>query len=160
MQEFIIKNSISRAEYSNLILKRAYKQPMYKVLTVAGILMLCVAILASFNLIEMQDASDPPIFQFLMGLFVLALPFLTKIQAGKIYDRSQILKGEVTYTFSDLEIHSQGLEFSNTNSWNLIIKRQEIGNYILLFTDISSAIILNKKNLSPEQLNFIRNKKG
>ena len=157
-QPFTIVNKISKQDYINLIFKKSYKHPIYIIVTIVGVLMLCVAILSFMNLIPMQDSSKPPIFQLIFGIVALILPFIVKMQAGKIYDNSPRLQEDVQYTFSDSEIKCSGKDFSSSFSWNQVIKKEEIGKFILLLTGKGIGEIIDKQAFTPQQLQFVKSK--
>ena len=156
MEAFSVITQLTKEQYSRLVLRQTYKQVYVRYLTIVGVIIFLTSILELLHIIHIY--SETPVFQFIFGLLVLTFPLLIMSQSKKAYDSNQKLQHDIKYTFREENINIQTFSSYGTFDWSNIIKTEEIGNYLFLYSGKTAAEIIEINKLSKEQLDYIKSK--
>lgn len=147
----IIETEIDEKMYMKFMFTMSYRKLSTIIPTIIGLIMILTSVLyfAGFNIIY----NNPPHLQLVVGIFIVAiLPFSIYRSAKKNYPLLGRLQEKIIYEFTDEKIIETGETFSLEMDWDEIWKVEELSDWMLVFQDTGSAIILPKasfgKNLN------------
>lgn len=154
--EFSITSKLDKTEYIKTMFIGLYKRPYYVLVTIFGLFILAVSMLNYTKLTSFQVYS--PITDAIIGLFLLLLPPLIVLMAVRHVKSNSVLLSEITYKFTDVGVSATGSTFKMDFLWEHMIKQNERGKFIILYHTKSAGTFIDKTNLTPEQLLFIKSK--
>ncbi|HYE56167.1 MAG TPA: YcxB family protein [Chitinophagaceae bacterium] len=157
MEPFTVRTTISQKEYTGIVMRKTFKNFFVILVTVSGIFMVVMSAIALIRGMKTESASTP-VMQLGLGIFFSLLPVFTRLGAVRTYRSTPKLQQENEYTFTNEGIVIKGNTKDSTAAWSTIVKREELGNFILLFFNKTHAEIIRKDILTKEQLYFIRMK--
>jgi hypothetical protein len=144
MEPFSVSFSISKNDYVKVILNKSYRKPFMIVFTVLGFYFFIRTIAILLNLNRSTGSEQERVFQGIWGITTFVSPILTYRWAAKNYAAAKVLHVPNTFTFSDEGVSSDSSLTNGLIKWEGIVKRQEIGDYLLLYTDRVVAMFLKK----------------
>ena len=156
MEEFSITTRLSKKDYSKLMIIGLYKKPVFMITTISGLYLLATVIFDHAQLIHYY--SEPPYFELISGLFILALPFLLATIAIKQFASNPSFRNDIKYTFADSGLSVEGITFKGEFLWTHFIKQKEINKFLILYQSNKKGIFIDKTKLTAGQLEFIRSK--
>ena len=115
-------------------------------------------VLGLIGIIPKPESSSGSIFPIFFILLVFSLPILVRNAAIKKYNGSPRLHVDMDCSFTSEGIECKSLYFTNTHSWNTIVKIEEIGKFLILYTGKDEGEIFHKQQFSSQQLSFIKSK--
>jgi hypothetical protein len=157
MLPFSITNRLTIGDYTRILLKKTFKRPAMIFLSLLGIISLIVYILSLAGIVP---AATRDWFPWVFILFPFVIPLITIYKARAIYKASRRMKEGVFYTFSEDSLYAKAVDSEWTYNWDTIIHFEETRDLLLLYPTKTSAEIIKKEYLSPEQIDFIRIKTG
>jgi hypothetical protein len=163
MESFTIETRITEAAYIRLMLRLAMRQR--RSLRIMLIALCVIAPLAIIAQLVAPAASTKEALSAILPVLIL-IPLVLVLRAAlmrnlrKAYQNSPALQHSITYTFEDTQISNQGAGFEGRISWSNIVRKEQAGEWLLLYTSSATAIILSTKDMTPDQLSFIASKTG
>lgn len=149
----IIETEIDSRMYMNFMFTMSYRKPATLIPTIIGSLMILISVL--YFLGVNIPFNEPPHFMLLLGVVIVAiLPFSIYRSAKKNYPFLGRLQEKIIYEFTDEKIIETGETFSLEMDWNEICKVEELSNWMLIFQDTGSAIILPKASFGKNLKEF------
>lgn len=155
MPSYTASTSLTEKEYCQLFVRLSYRQRLYQIITIMGIMLLILSIIRFF--IKSLMSENIQLFLFAFSIYGLILfPLLVWLRARKIYRNSTGLKGKINYTFSDTGVSLDASGIASTFAWKDFGKSELTKNYLLLFGYNRAAYFLKRHDLSPEAIAFIQ----
>jgi hypothetical protein len=154
MEDFSITTRLTEKEYSKLMYVGLYRKPGIIVATFLGLFIAVTLILDHLRVINYY--SETPYFEVFGGLFLLLLPTIIVQMSLKQLRSNASYQHSITYIFGEKGIRVQGLTFNAEFQWSHIIKRKEIGKFLILYHSKKLGNFVDKTKLTTEQLEFIR----
>lgn len=140
----IIETKLSQKNYRKLVLTLYYRNPMYIMFTIIGIIILIFSIL---EFIFMEETFSNPYQQLLTGLFlVLVMPLLTIYKANKNYNSNLRLNEPILYEFNNSTIKLTGESFNSEMTWEKVYKVKELKEWILIYQNKQVANLIKKSD--------------
>ena len=158
MEKFSITSRLTTKEYAKIMFVGLYKKPGFILATLLGLYFVVTLILDYFNIVSFYTYT--PYFEIFCGLFLLLAPTLIVIIAVRQFVSNPSFKNDITYTFSETGMTTQGLTFKGEFVWTHIIKQKEIGNFLILYHTKKAGNFIDKTKLTLDQLQFIKTKVG
>lgn len=158
MEKFSIVTHLTPKEYAKLMFLGLYKKPAFMLATLLGLYFAATILLDYLNIIDWY--ADTPIFEIICGIFLLLAPTLIVIISLKQFMSNPSFRNNITYTFDDYGIATQGLTFKSEVSWTHIIKQRELGKFLILYHNNKFGNFIDKTKLTTTQLQFIKSKAG
>lgn len=78
--------------------------------------------------------------------------------ALNMFNKSSALKKPIHQTFNDAGVHVQGEGFDSHIEWQHFIKYLDLGNFLILKYQNNLGHYVDKRQLSPAQITFIKDK--
>lgn len=157
MAAFKVRTALSRTEYCKLFLRLSYRQRLYQIITMMGVLLLILSVIRFFVKTILSD--NVQLFLFAFSIYGLVLfPVLIWIRARKIYTSNLGLQGPIEYSFSDQGLTLDASGNRSTFAWSDFGKTEKINGYLLLFGYNRAAYFLKLKDLQPDQVHFIESR--
>ena len=156
MEDFSVTMHMSAKEYSKVMYVGLYKKPTYIIATLLGVYFIATVVLNQLNIISYY--SGFPYLELFAGLFALLFPTMIIRMALKHLRSNPSFNHDLTYTIGENGIIIQGLTFKGEFTWEHILKRQEIGKFLILNHNKKMGNFIDKTKLTDEQLQFIRSK--
>src|SRR5436190_23334449 len=140
-----IKTKVSFKEYVLLLYRLTYKKPVMKLLLVVAVSML-VWIAGYYT--NILPVPKPTIYQYTtFFLITIVQPTVIYTTIRKNYRSSSNLKEELKIEFTTTEIKMHGDSFYTVLDWAKIYKVQELKDWVLIYQNSLSAIIIPKSSL-------------
>ena len=153
---FTITTCLNKQDYIKVMFVGLYKKPYYIIATIFGFCLLTISVLGFFGTIDFNIYS--PLTDAFLGLLLLISPsIIVLIALNQLKSNPSFLKN-ITYTFTDEGITVTGMTFKSEFLWEHIIKEKEIGKFLILYHTKKFGNFIDKSNLSPDQLIFIKTK--
>lgn len=144
MTDFTIKTKISKKDFLLLSLIVSFSHNFIKATTIIGLIATILSVFQNeFSLLLVP------------GVLLLLLPISIMHKASVLYDKSNELSEEFTLHFNDSHFKIVGQESEDLIAWDRVIKVKNKKNCIIIFIEIHTAKVINKKYLSEEQAEFI-----
>ena len=156
MESFTITTRTTSIEYAKVMLMGLYKKPGFILATIIGLYFLLTVILNHLNIINYYG--DIPYFEFFCGLFLLLGPILITLIGVRQFNSNPSFQHDIKYIFSDNGMAIEGDTFKGEFLWAHIIKRREIGKFLILYHSKKMGNFIDKTKLTTEQLQFIKEK--
>lgn len=147
MEPFVVFVILSEAEFARLIVARYLRSAFYLIVVFATIVLTLMAIFSNKNV------SD---FLFCSYLSLFCLPILSWVSAIRMHRSRPSSKHGMSYAISDENVYASTEGMSSFITWKNMLYMQEINGYLLLFPSRTNIYILPKKQLSVEQIEFIK----
>lgn len=157
MAAFNIKTQLTQSEYCRLFLRLSYRQRLYQIITMMGILLLILSIVRFF--IKSILSEQVQLFLFAFSIYGLVLfPILVWVRARKIYRSNLGLQGPIEYSFTDQGLTLDANGNRSTFAWSDFGKTEKTKDYLLLFGYNRAAYFLKLKDLQSDQIQFIEDR--
>lgn len=155
MPSYTASTHLTEKEYCQLFLRLSYRQRLYQIITIMGLLLLILSIIRFFTKSLMSE--NVQLFLFAFSIYGLILfPLLVWLRARKIYRNSTGLKGAINYTFSDSGVSLDASGITSEFAWKDFGKSELTKNYLLLFGYNRAAYFLKRHELSTEAIAYIQ----
>jgi hypothetical protein len=147
-----IKTKVSFKEYVLLLYRLTYKKPVMKLLLVVAVAML-VWIAGYYT--NILPVPKPTIYQYTtFFLITIVQPTVIYTTIRKNYRSSSHLKEELKIEFTTTEIKMRGDSFYTVLEWAKIYKVQELKDWVLIYQNSLSAVIIPKSSLTGKLREF------
>jgi hypothetical protein len=147
-----IKTKISFKEYVLLLYRLTYKKPVMKLLLVVAVAMLVWIVGYYTNILPVPK---PTIYQYTtFFLITIVQPTVIYTTIRKNYRSSSHLKEELKIEFTTTEIKMRGDSFYTVLEWAKIYKVQELKDWVLIYQNSLSAVIIPKSSLTGKLREF------
>ena len=147
-----IVTKISFKEYVTLLYRLTYKKPVMKLLLFVAFAML-VWIAGYYS--KILPVPKPTFYQYTtFFLITLVQPMVIYNTIRQNYRSSSHLKEQLKIEFTTTEIKMQGDSFYTVLDWAKIYKVQELKDWVLIYQNSLSAIIIPKKSLTGKLREF------
>ena len=156
MENFSITSRLTKKEYAKTLFIGIYKKPAFILATVLGIYYMLTLILDYFKIVSIY--TDTPYFEIVCGLILLLAPPLIVVTAVRQFTSNPCFENDITYSFNEKGMTTEGLTFKSEFIWTHIIKHKEIGNFIILYQNVKAGYFIDKRKLTLDQLQFIKTK--
>lgn len=157
MGSFKVSTQLSQTEYCKLFLRLSYRQRLYQIITMMGILLLILSIVRFF--VESIISEKVQLFLFAFSIYGLVLfPILIWVRARKIYRSNLGLQGPIEYNFTDQGLTLDASGNRSTFAWSDFGKTVKTSAFLLLFGYNRAAYFLKLKDLTPDEIDFIQSK--
>jgi len=157
MAPFKIMTQLTKKEYCKLFLRLSYRQRLYQIITMMGVLLLILSIVRFF--IKSMLSENVQFFLFAFSIYGLVLfPILIWIRAKKIYNTNRGLQGPIEYSFNDQGLTLDASGNRSSFGWGDFGKTEQTKDYLLLFGYNRAAYFLKLKDLQPDQVQYIEQK--
>jgi len=157
MTAFKIKTQLTKSEYCKLFLRLSYRQRLYQIITMMGVLLLILSIVRFF--VKSIISENVQFFLFAFSIYGLVLfPILIWLRAKKIYNTNAGLQGPIEYSFNDQGLTLDASGNRSTFTWRDFGKTEQTKDYLLLFGYNRAAYFLKLKDLQPDQIRFIEDR--
>lgn len=147
-----IKTTLTQSEFAKLtgilLLKRL--QVLFLLLAIAGLII--GALIAMF--VFKNESAYMLVFVAIVFLALFAFSIFNN--AKRHYQNNPRIRQETTYDFSDRGVSISKEGFSSTVKWNEIIRIRKKAGLILIWQNKLVANVISAKDVSPEQLQGIR----
>lgn len=154
MPAFKVTTQLSQTEYCKLFLRLSYRQRLYQIITMMGVLLLLLSIIRFF--VKSILSENVQLFLFAFSIYGLILfPVLIWVRARKIYRSNLGLQGPIEYNFTDQGLTLDASSNRSTFAWSDFGKTEKTRDYLLLFGYNRAAYFLKLKDLLPDQIRFI-----
>src|SRR6186713_1794728 len=153
MLPFSITNRLTVGDYTRILLRKTLKKPSTIFLSLLGLASLAVHLLSAAGILPLSARDWLP---WVFILFPLIIPLITIYKARAIYNASRRMKEGVFYTFSEDSLYARAVDSEWTYEWKAIIQFEESRRFLMLYPTATTAEIIKKEYLNPEQIDFIR----
>ena len=141
-----IVTKISFKEYVTLLYRLTYKKPVMKLLLFVALAML-VWIAGYYS--NTLPVPKPGYYQYTtLFLITIVQPTVIYNTIRKNYQSSSHLKEQLKIDFTTTEIKIHGDSFYTVLDWAKIYKVQELKDWVLIYQNSLSAIIIPKRSLT------------
>lgn len=142
--------SISFKEYLRLMFKLTYSKPTMIVILIVDFLMICWIVL---SLNHVQWIPQVTFFQFsTVVLITVVQPTIIYITIRRNYRSSTHLTEKMDIEFTPDQVKVTGESFYTEHAWANMFKVIEWERWFLIYQNTLSAILINKKYFSPEEI--------
>jgi len=156
MEEFSITTRMTAKEYAKLMLTGIYKKPKYVIGNIFGLYFIITIILDHMGIINWYD--ETPKLEICLGIILLLLPLLVVIAALRQFKSNANSQSDIVISFNNSGFTVKGLTCKSEYTWTHIRQIKEIGGFLILCQSKNAGNFIDKKKLSPEQVNFIKSK--
>lgn len=156
MDNFSITTRIETKDYIKVLFIGFYTRPVIIFLTLLGLYFTVTSVLDILNIAEFY--SNTPFFELIYGIFILLVPTLSIFFAVRHLKSNPSFQKDITYTFGENGVIVQGATMRGEYMWEYLIKRKEIGKFLILYNSRKLGNFIDKTKLTAEQLEFIRSK--
>jgi amino acid permease len=157
MNSFFITTQLSQQEYCKLFLQLSYKQRLYQIITMMGILLLILSIVRFF--VPSFIPSGVQWFLLCFSIYVLVLfPVIVWLRAKRIYKISPGLQGTINYQFTENGVAIKGGDKESEFEWRDFARAQQTKSFLLLYNYNRAAYFIKLEDLTQEQMEFIKTK--
>jgi len=157
MASFKVTTQLTKTEYCKLFLRLSYRQRLYQIITMMGILLLILSIVRFF--VKSLLSENLQFFLFAFSIYGLVLfPILIWVRAKKIYKSNLGLQGPIEYSFNDQGLTLDASSNRSTFAWGDFGKTEKTRDYLLLFGYNRAAYFLKLTDLQPDQIQFIEDR--
>jgi hypothetical protein len=148
MNDFSIKVKISKNEFLLLSLFVSYSHNIFRIITLIGVAAIGFSV---FQIIVSKNVTS----LLPLGIILLLLPLIVVIKASSLYDKSKELSEEFICEFNDSHFKVIGSNSIDSITWNKVIKIINLKKYLIIFTGLHSAKLINTKYLTADQKKFV-----
>lgn len=149
-----LQSKVSFRQYLKLLFSLAYEKPILRVLL--GLAGLVVAWIVLHEL-DLFNLPEPQIYQYITLLLILVIQPLGIVYIiRRNYYSSNYLKETLKMELTENDVRITGETFYMEILWSKVYRVDERVKWFLIYMNNLSAIIIPKKELSPEKINNIR----
>ena len=149
-----LKFKVTFREYVKLLFSLTYQRPIMKALV--GVAVLLVLWIVVYYL-HITDLPEPVIYQYLTLIFIVVVqPIVIFTTIRKTYRSSNHISEMLEMEILQKEIRITGESFYMEVKWEKMFKIVEKPNWFLIYQNEFSAIIIPKKNISPDEIGRFR----
>lgn len=157
MNNFSVNTQLTQQEYCKLFLQLSYKQRMYQIITMMGILLLILSIIRFF--VPSMISTNVQWFLFCFSIYCLVLfPVIVWLRAKRIYKSNPGLKDTIRYQFSANNVIVNGGDKESKFEWKDFGQVRQTKSFLLMYNYNRAAYFIKLKDLTQEQVNFIKSK--
>ena len=147
-----VVTKVSFKEYVILLYRLTYKKPVMKLLLFVAAVMV-VWIVGYYS--KILPVPKPAIYQYItFFLITIVQPLVIYNTIRQNYRSSSHLKEQLKIEFTQTEIKMHGDSFYTVLEWAKIYKVQELKDWILIYQNSLSAIIIPKRSLTGKLREF------
>lgn len=149
-----LKAKVTLRQYLKILFSLTYSKPMM-------IFLVCFALLLvlwiAFYHLDILNLPEPVIYQYITLLLIAVIqPTVIFTTIIRNYYSSNHLRETLDMDLTKYEIKIRGESFYMEILWSKIYKIVEKENWFLIYQNNLSAILIPKKNLSPEQIKQVQ----
>jgi hypothetical protein len=149
-----LKAKVTLRQYLKILFSLTYSKPMM-------IFLVCFALLLvlwiAFYHLDILNLPEPVIYQYITLLLIAVIqPTIIFTTIIRNYYSSNHLRETLDMDLTKYEIKIRGESFYMEILWSKIYKIVEKENWFLIYQNNLSAILIPKKNLSPEQIKQVQ----
>jgi len=157
MNIFSFTTQLTRQEYCKLFLHLSYRQRLYQIITLMGVLLLILSIVRFF--VPSIIPSGVQWFLFCFSIYCLILfPIVVWLRAKRIYNANPGLQGAIYYRFTENNVSIKGGDKESVFAWNDFAGVRQTKIFLLLYNYNRAAYFIKLKDLTQEQIDFIKQK--
>lgn len=156
MDSFSITTRTTVRDYVRILYIAFYRKPTFLIVTIFGFFCICAGIFAGYDVVPF-DTGLAGAGIYLGCLFVL-FPTLMVLIGVRQFRSNPVFRHDITFSFGETGFKVQGITFTSEFQWAHIIKRREIGHYLVLYHTKRMGNFIDKRALTTEQLQFIKSK--
>jgi hypothetical protein len=153
MEDFSITTRMTGNEYSKATFIGLYRKPRIILAGIFGIVLIILGGLEKNSLYSYE-----PSVEITIGVYFLLVPTISVLRSVKYFRSTPGVRDEITYTFNQSGYIVQGHTIKAEIQWTRIIKREEIGKFLILYLSNRVGNFIDKTKLTSGQLEFIRSK--
>ncbi|PCI92882.1 MAG: hypothetical protein COB15_17195 [Flavobacteriales bacterium] len=154
--EFKINQKLESSEYVKCIMNMTYRKPMMIIILIIGFFNLIWSALYLFPSASILFEGPPYMaLAFGIGLIIIS-PASIYFGTKRNFNSNPRVSEPIEYKFTNDEIDMTGESFNSSMTWDKIFMLKETNSHVLIYHDQLIAQFINKKSLTPEQLNFFR----
>lgn len=153
MQKFSTLVRLVSLEYARMMYAAFYRKPLFIILTIIGLYFMITVLLYYAGLIRFYTAT--PYFELFCGALLLLFPSLIVLMSVLQAKKSPAFKDGVRYTFSEAGVSMEISTGRTDVSWAHFTGCKDSGLYLMLNQNKRTGYILDKRQLSDEQVAFI-----
>ncbi len=157
MEPFTITTKLTREDYFNELFVSYYRGKINITIAIIGAILLAITILQALTFITVLQ-SEHMLFS-LAGFYLLLRPIYKSLYKSNLLRTNKILRSEVAYTFTPDAINVKSDGYNASISWDCIYTMRQTDSFLLLYTDATSSLFINKTNLNTKQVEYILSKK-
>jgi len=149
-----LKAKVTLRQYLKILFSLTYSKPIMIFLICFALLMVLWIVLYHLHLLNLPE---PVIYQYITLLLITVIqPTVIFTTILKNYYSSNHLRETLDMDLAQDKIKIRGESFYMEILWSKIYKIVEKKNWFLIYQNNLSAILIPKKNLSPEQIKQIQ----
>lgn len=149
-----LKAKVTLRQYLKILFSLTYSKPMMIFLVCFALLL--VLWIALYHL-DILNLPEPVIYQYITLLLIAVIqPTVIFITIIRNYYSSNHLRETLDMDLTKYEIKIRGESFYMEILWSKIYKIVEKENWFLIYQNNLSAILIPKRDLSPEQIKQIQ----
>lgn len=153
---FKINQKLESPEYVRCILNMTFRKPKMIMIWIVGLINLIWSSLYLFPPTEFLH-NEPPYITLALGIgLVFFLPLISYFGVKRNFASNPRVSEEMQYYFTNDTIEITGESFNSSMTWDKVFMLKETNSHVLIYHDQIIAQFINKKSLSPEQLDFFR----
>ena len=159
MNNFSITTQLTQQEYCKLFLQLSYRQRLYQIITIMGLLLLILSVIRFF--VPAMLSNNMQWFLFCFSIYCLVLfPVIVWLRARRIYKSNPGLHDAIRYQFSDNNVIVKGGDVETKFEWKDFARTQQTKSFLLMYNYNRAAYFIKLKDLTKEQIDFIKNRIG
>ena len=149
-----LKAKVTIRQYLKILFSLTYSKPIMIFLISFAVLLVLWISLYQFSILNLPE---PVIYQYIALLLIAVIqPTVIFITIIRNYYSSNHLRETLDMHLAEDRIKIRGESFYMEILWSKIYKVVEKKNWFLIYQNNLSAILIPKKNLSPEQITQIQ----
>ena len=156
MESFSITTRTTVREYTQLMYIGFYRKPAFIAVTIVGLYSIWATAFGGYDILPFN--TNLPGAGIYFGCFLVLFPTLMVLIAVRQFRSNPSFQHGITYSFGETGFKVQGLTFTAEFGWAHIIRRKEFGNYLILYHTKRTGNFIDKRALTPGQLQFIKSK--
>ncbi len=149
-----IKTETSLKEYIKLLFRLIYKRIIMKIIVVVGFLMLlCI----TGYYLHFLPVPEPEIYQYItLGIIAIGQPSAIFWLLRRNYMSSNLLSEKLEVEVTTEKISIIGKSFYSELNWKYIFKVEEVNDYILIYRNTLSAVLISERDLTKEEIQELK----
>jgi len=149
-----IKTKISFEDYCRLLFTLTYKRTILKIIVGVGFAMIIWILGYYFHFLPVPK---PKIYQYItLTLIAIVQPTAIYLLIKRNYNSNNHLAEQLEIKVTTNEINVRGKSFYTELVWKNIFKVDEETNYLLIYQNTLSAIIISKKDLTEKEMQELK----
>lgn len=156
MEPFSITTRLSVKDHAKVMLIGLYKKPSFIVIALFGFYFDALLLLDYLGYIIYETTNW--YLDLFYGIFFPLFPLLITIMVVIQGNSNETLRSAMKYTFDENGMTAEGANCKSEYLWPYFIKKREINHFILLYHTQKFGSYIDKRMLTPEQLEFIKSR--